>query len=59
MQETGLCEYKSLNDGAAHMCGHDAHMAMLLIAAKVLSEKKVWKTKCGRLTPTRTKFTEA
>lgn len=41
MQETGTCEYKSKRDGAAHMCGHDAHMSMLLIAAKVLAGMKV------------------
>ncbi len=27
-------------DGAAHMCGHDGHTAMLLGAAKILSENK-------------------
>src|SRR5699024_2202366 len=30
----------SQNDGAAHMCGHDGHTAMLLGAAKILSENK-------------------
>lgn len=30
----------SKNDGAAHMCGHDGHTAMLLGAAKILSENK-------------------
>jgi len=40
IQETGDLPFKSVNDGVMHACGHDGHVAMLLSAAKVLSEKK-------------------
>ncbi|MCB1149724.1 MAG: M20/M25/M40 family metallo-hydrolase, partial [Chlamydiia bacterium] len=33
MQEEGNPPYKSTVDGKAHMCGHDAHTAMLIGAA--------------------------
>lgn len=32
--------FKSVNKGVMHACGHDGHMAMLLIAAKILSNHK-------------------
>ena len=33
-------EYKSLNDGTCHSCGHDAHTAVALGAAKYFSENR-------------------
>jgi len=40
VQETSNVVYKSKNDGIMHACGHDGHMAMLLGAAKILSQHK-------------------
>ncbi|MFO7781138.1 MAG: amidohydrolase, partial [Spirochaetia bacterium] len=38
-EETGL-PFASQNDGVMHACGHDGHMAMLLVAAKVLNRHR-------------------
>lgn len=40
MQEEGDKEYISLNPGATHACAHDGHMAILMGAARVLSEMR-------------------
>jgi amidohydrolase len=40
MNEEGSCSYRSQIPGRAHLCGHDAHTAMLLGAAKVLAQNK-------------------
>ncbi len=40
MTEENDAEYRSKNEGVAHMCGHDAHVAMLLGTATALSRMK-------------------
>ena len=43
IQEISDLDYKSKNKGVMHACGHDGHMAILLGAAKVLSENRLIK----------------
>lgn len=40
VQEENECEYRSLNDGLMHACGHDVHTASLLGAAMLLAERR-------------------
>ena len=60
IQETNDVEYRSQTDGIMHACGHDAHTASLLGAAKVLSQNRdrfagsrfcFSRRHCGRLFP--------
>jgi amidohydrolase len=39
MEQTKV-DYKSKHEGMMHACGHDGHMATVLMVAKVLSERK-------------------
>ncbi|NIV73417.1 MAG: M20/M25/M40 family metallo-hydrolase, partial [Gammaproteobacteria bacterium] len=40
MPEDTDLEFKSRNDGRMHACGHDAHCAMLSMAARLLDRHR-------------------
>ena len=40
VEEMTSLPYQSKNPGKMHACGHDGHMAMLLVAAKILSRNR-------------------
>jgi carboxypeptidase Ss1 len=40
VEETADVEFRSKNKGVMHACGHDTHVAMLLAAAKILSDHR-------------------
>jgi len=40
VQEMTAVPYKSVHEGKMHACGHDGHMAMLLVAAKILCQRR-------------------
>ncbi|MFO7888746.1 MAG: amidohydrolase [bacterium] len=49
IQEENEVPYKSVNSGIMHACGHDAHTAILLITAKILSSYRNRKEISGNI----------
>ncbi|MBE7018482.1 MAG: amidohydrolase [Ruminococcaceae bacterium] len=47
-EETGV-SYQSRHTGMMHACGHDAHIAILLVTAKILKEHESMLQKCVKL----------
>ena len=54
--EENEIEYKSVNHGYMHACGHDGHMSILLSLAKHLSENKYHKNVCCIFQPSEEKY---
>ena len=40
IQEENEVPYRSVHDGRMHACGHDGHTAMLMIAARILANRR-------------------
>ena len=40
IQEVNSCDYKSINEGVSHACGHDSHMTNILGLASYISDTK-------------------
>jgi amidohydrolase len=49
INEENNCEYKSLNEGIMHACGHDVHTTILLGVAEILAKNKNSIDKCVKL----------
>jgi len=49
IEEESTADYASANPGVMHACGHDAHTAILLGAARLLVERRAELTGCVKL----------